>query len=74
MEKLFARQVPVSSKKEMFIFFIFESAKWLLFKLLGRLSGDSVGIKLNPKWDHYFGTVAAYSVISIVENIKLEEW
>lgn len=42
----------------MFIFLVFESAKLLLFKLLGRVSGASIGIALNPKRYHFFGTFA----------------
>lgn len=46
----------------------------ILFKLLGSVSGASLGIELNSERYHCFGTVAPYSVISIVEHIKLEEW
>lgn len=53
---------------------MFESAKLLLIKLLGRVSGASMGIALNPKRYHCFGTIATSSVISFAENIKLEEW
>lgn len=51
---------------------MFESTKWVLIKLLERVSGASLGIALNPKRYHCLGTIAT-SVISFAENIKLEE-
>lgn len=61
-------------KKEVSIFLMFESAKWLLMKLLGSVSGASMGIALKTKRYHCFGNIAISSLISFAENIKPEEW